>query len=102
MNVLVQFHRLAAVEFQKARTWYGRRDLRTESNFVFAVYTVVGLIASNPHIGTISDLPYRWVKTKRFKYVIYYEMTPWNSVIIFAVAHGSRRPGYWKRRINIP
>jgi plasmid stabilization system protein ParE len=101
MSVTVVFHRLAALEFGRARAWYARRDPRTESNFVFAVYTVLGSIAANPHSGTVSDSPYRWMKAKRFKYVIHYEVTPSNTVIIYAMAHGSRRPGYWKRRINI-
>lgn len=36
---------------------------------------------------------------KQFPYSVYYQVRSDNSVIIFAIAHHSRRFGYWQHRI---
>jgi plasmid stabilization system protein ParE len=41
----------------------------------------------------------RAVKLRRFPYVVVYRDFP-TSVKIVAVAHTSRKPGYWKRRLR--
>jgi hypothetical protein len=41
---------------------------------------------------------YRWVRTRRFPYILYYRLVDADEVLIVAVAHARRRPGYWLRR----
>jgi len=38
------------------------------------------------------------MRVRRFSYVLYYEVLDPTQVLIYAVAHTSRRPGYWLRR----
>jgi hypothetical protein len=45
----------------------------------------------------IFEGPYRLVRVKGFSYGILYSF---DSVIIVAVMHLHRRPGYWKSRLN--
>ncbi len=38
---------------------------------------------------------------RRYRYVIIFEILPDDEILLLAVAHGSRRSGYWlKRRTN--
>lgn len=43
----------------------------------------------------------RWLKLKRFPYLVVYRVVG-DEVVVLAVSHGSRRPGYWKPRMNDP
>jgi hypothetical protein len=45
---------------------------------------------------------FRWLMTKRFPFVLYYEIDGPLHVTIYAVAHARRRPGYWRRRARRP
>jgi hypothetical protein len=48
----------------------------------------------------MADLPQeiRWVKTHRFPYILYFYVLNDAEVLVMAVAHGSRRLGYWLKR----
>ena len=46
--------------------------------------------------------PYRWLPVQRFPYVLYYEILDPTRVRVYAVAHTSRRPGYWLQRRRCP
>jgi len=67
----VLFHRLATREFVAARRWYAQYSPATEGRFVAAVRTAVERIDANPHIGSQLQGPYRWVRTRRYPYVLY-------------------------------
>jgi hypothetical protein len=41
---------------------------------------------------------YRWRQVRQFPYNLYYKMLDPFLIRIYAVAHTSRRPGYWLRR----
>ena len=41
---------------------------------------------------------YRWVRVRRFPYVLIFRQRSRESVMVMAVANTSRRPGYWRGR----
>ena len=43
------------------------------------------------------DRPYRRKVLTRFPYVIFFRVDP-DAVVVLAVAHAKRRPGYWAER----
>ena len=45
---------------------------------------------------------YRWMRVRRFPYILYYEILDPFRVRVYAVAHTSRHPGYWLRRATRP
>lgn len=98
----VIFHRLAAREFVAARRWYARRSAAATRRFLTALATVVQAIDINPTAGSPLLGPYRWMRVPRYPYLLYYEQTGATTVKVYAVAHASRRPGYWLRRVNQP
>ena len=55
-------------------------------------------ISGEPDALPPLGIKYRWVRVSRFPYVLVFrELTP-KTVKVVAVAHTSRRPGYWRRR----
>jgi plasmid stabilization system protein ParE len=99
VNPLISFHRLAVHEFLSARRWYARRSASAEAGFVAAVETALASIRANPAIGSPTHAGCRWVKVRRYSYVIYYRLMELAELRVFAVSHSSRRPGYWRRRL---
>ena len=100
MAVLV--HRLAASELMAARRWYRRKDPALEVRFVASVLTAIQLIETTPNLGAVFLKRYRWVRTRRFPYLLYYAPLNSSTVIVYAVAHTHRRLGYWLRRMDRP
>jgi plasmid stabilization system protein ParE len=100
--VPVEFHRLATRDFVQARRHYARQDPSVEARFVAAVREAVLRAEANPYLGSPTHGSYYWVRTRRFPYVLYYEVIAPDLVRFYAVAHARRRPGYWLRRTRRP
>ncbi len=98
----VLFHRLAISELSGGFRWYARRSPRTAVRFRSAVDTALALVEANPGIGTPCFGPYRWVAVRRFSYLIYYRELTTALIVVYALAHSHRRPGYWLRRTAHP
>jgi plasmid stabilization system protein ParE len=95
----VELHEEAAVEYDAAFDWYLARSpdaaLRFDSEFDRALVE-------------IAQAPQRWVggsyNTRRFllrkfPFLLIYREKTSGEIQIVAIAHTSRRPGYWKERI---
>ena len=93
------FHPEAAVELRAAIEWYRTRSPRAGNEFVGEL---------NQAIETILQLPTRWRRVfgpwrryvlRRFPFLIVYRETS-SGIEIVAIAHGRRRPGYWRQRVG--
>ena len=97
-DVRVVFHQLAAREYRYARDWYADRAAEAAEDFCIAVDQAVSRISSDseflPKLGSV----YRWVRVRRFPYVLIFRQRSQESVMVMAVAHTSRQPGYWRGR----
>lgn len=94
----VTFHRLAAEEFRQARSLYARQSRRTALRFIQAMDAALQQIADGPERWPLYDDRHRWVKIKKFPYLLIYRPMGEDRLTVVAVAHTSRRPGYWRRR----
>ena len=94
----VLFHRLAAREYRAARDWYAARSPEVAQRFQLAVERAVNRIATNAERLPVLVRKFRWARVGRFPYVLIVHATPPDAMIVVAVAHTSRRPGYWRRR----
>lgn len=93
----VVLHPEAVDEAQAARIWYAERSQSAADSF---------LAELDYGIESISDAPERWPLfvhgTRRYLFhrfpfqIIYRVMN--DRIEVVAVAHGRRRPGYWKSR----
>lgn len=94
----VLFHRLAAAEFQGARRWYEQRSPQAAERFRKAIAPAVTNIAAGCERHPIIARDYRRVRVASFPFVLIFYRRTSGDVMIIAVAHTSRRPGYWNRR----
>jgi len=89
----------ASDELIDAIRWYEARRRGLGGEFFDAVAEMVTLIEARPEVGSGSrhDPQTRRVLVPRFPYQVVYRLTP-TEIVVVAVAHLKRRPGYWKVR----
>ncbi len=100
--MILKLHRRAEAEIREAATWYNGQTPGLGKRFLQAVHESFELLERNP--GQFAKLetasqhdPFRRLFVEGFPYLIVYEVLE-NDVFVYAVAHASRRPNYWKRR----
>jgi toxin ParE1/3/4 len=91
------FHPEAAIEFEEAAAFYESKVAGLGKSFSAEVERTVGFIQEFPDAGASVNTNLRRVLVDRFPYAIVYQRTV-DSVVIIAVAHQRRRPGYWRGR----
>ncbi len=95
---MVDLHPLAIREAQGAYRWYARRTPSSAQRFQAAFRLAIQRIEASAEQGNPYGPSYRWFRLRRFPYLLYYKIRDPQPVLIYAVAHASRRPGYWLRR----
>jgi toxin ParE1/3/4 len=97
VNQLV-LQRTAEAEFEVAVGYYDRLRAGLGGELREAVMEAFGRIRRHPQrFARYKRSPYRFCLVKRFPYVIYFGETE-DRIWVVAVAHGRRRPDYWRRR----
>jgi len=91
----------ASDEMTEAARWYEERVEGLGKRFLSEVRATVAYIRSRPEepavVSKYSPWRVRSRRVKRFPYAIIYELREKECVVV-AVAHSSRRPGYWRSR----
>ncbi len=93
-----EFHPEALEEYDEAGHFYARQQPGLELRFIVCVEEAIELILEAPHRWRPFDEDVRRCLTRVFPYGVLYTIEP-DYILIVAVAHCSREPGYWKRRI---
>ena len=93
----VLLHPAALAEAEAAVRWYRERSPKTAARFVAEISAVVDKVAAAPKRWIRGVHGTRKAKLPCFPFLIIYRESE-NAVQILAVAHGRRRPGYWKNR----
>jgi hypothetical protein len=99
----VQLHPEADTELHAAARWYEDRVLGLGDRFL--VETIEALVAIEQHPRRFARASYRTSREIRrrmlshFPYLMIYEVRASQCVVV-AVAHVSRRPGYWRDRLK--
>ena len=93
----LSFHPEAIDEAEAAAQWYRERSPQAAAQFVAELFDVFEKIHAAPQRWPRGARGTRKAKLPCFPFVVIYrELT--DGVQILAVAHGRRRPGYWKKR----
>jgi plasmid stabilization system protein ParE len=97
--VKLQVAREAEDELTAAIDWYHERDPALAMELLVEVDRTLQAIAEHPFTGPVwrGDRPYRKKVLTRFPYAIFFRVEG-ESVIVDAIAHVRRRPGYWLER----
>lgn len=93
----VEFHAEAIEELQGAANYYEERQAGLGVRFLDAVDQAIERIAGDPFAWNIVDDGIRRCLTRVFPYAILYSPEE-EFVLVLAVAHLAREPGYWRSR----
>lgn len=95
----VIFHGGARQDIEEAFAWYFERSERTAADFVLALERAVALIQEAPTSWPTRGSQCRAYLLARFPFSIIYRFDE-TQLEIVAVEHASRRPGYWRARLE--
>ncbi len=84
-------------DFDESFDWYSERSTRAAIRFANAVDAALTVVAADPERFTAVDELHRECPVRRFPFRIVYRVVE-HRVLVVAIAHAKRRPGYWKDR----
>jgi toxin ParE1/3/4 len=93
------FHQEAAAEYDAAFNWYLERSANAAFKFDAEVERALTQILDAPDRWAIGAFSTRRFLLRQFPFTLIYREHSSSSIQVVAVAHTSRRPGYWKLRI---
>ena len=94
-----EFHPDALAEYEEAACYYGGRHDRLGHCFIDEVEFTIRQILEEPLRWRVFEEDIRRCLTSRFPYAILYTVEP-DYVLIIAVMHCRREPGYWHHRLK--
>jgi toxin ParE1/3/4 len=93
------FHPEARLEYREAAAFYETRRSGLGAAFTIEVEAAIERIVRNPNSWRAIEQDVRRCLTHTFPYGILYSIES-NSILIIAVMHLHRRPGYWRERLS--
>ena len=98
VRATVRFHPAAAQEAESAYDWYETRDAIAAHSFRQEPGHAVEVVAESPLAWPRYRRSTRRYVFPLFPFSLIYRIRG-DEVEVIAVAHGRRRPGYWRSRI---
>src|ERR1700687_680877 len=94
----LRFHPQAEQEYLTALAWYHERSPIAATNFEDAFGQAIGRIKEAPQRWPIYFKGFRKYALHQLPFSIVYQDFL-SEIVVLAVAHGRRRPGYWRDRV---
>jgi toxin ParE1/3/4 len=91
------FHPEALAEYAENVQYYAEQRTEVAQAFINAVEDAVYRVRESPTRWTVLDEDVRRCLTRKFPYGVLYTIEQ-DYILILAVMHCSREPGYWKSR----
>ncbi|MBM4345009.1 MAG: type II toxin-antitoxin system RelE/ParE family toxin [Deltaproteobacteria bacterium] len=90
----------AQAELEAATVWYFERNAKIADDFQAEIVRLSGQAAAMPlaFARTAESGVVRRAVAKRFPYSVFFTETA-TGILVLAVAHAKRRPGYWLGRL---
>lgn len=95
----VQFLEIAEVELDQAIQWYAAQAPGLGDAFLIEALSAVERIARYREAWQELDRDVRRCRLNRFPYGLIYAVED-GDILVLAVAHLHRRPGYWRDRLQ--
>jgi plasmid stabilization system protein ParE len=88
----------AQEEIYEAFDWYFKRSPEAADAFLAEIGVSLEQIASRPQLYPVCTKNTRKCVLAKFPYSVIFREKD-DVILVFAVAHAKRRPGYWRGRI---
>ena len=96
-----EFHPKALLEFEEAVRFYKDRGRTLGQRFAKEIRTTVAKIIATPERWRVLEQDVHICRARVFPYAVLYTIED-DYILIVAIAHGKRRPGYWRHRLTTP
>ncbi|MBE7438562.1 MAG: type II toxin-antitoxin system RelE/ParE family toxin [Spirochaetales bacterium] len=98
MNIRIDSE--AMQELEEAAEFYASHAVQLGLDFVAMVEKGLQQIAAHPdRYPFANEIPFRCYRLGRFPFDLFYRVEE-AEIYVAAIAHQSRRPGYWKDRLK--
>src|SRR2546428_13545331 len=97
----VRFHPAAAQEAESTYDWYAARNPAAAHGFREELRQAIDAVAANPRAWARYGTRARRYVFPRYPFSLVYILRG-DAIEVVAVAHGRRRPGYWRFRLLHP
>lgn len=91
------FHSEARAELNHSVDFYEARQPKLGLEFLEEIYSTIQLIIEFPKAFPKQSKNTRKCLINRFPFAVIYQIKP-DEIFIVAIAHLSRKPGFWKKR----
>jgi len=95
----VRFHPAAAQEVESTYEWYAARNVAAAQGFREELRQAVDAVAASPQTWPRYGSRARRYVFPRYPFSLVYIVRD-ADIEVVAVAHGRRRPGYWRSRLR--
>jgi plasmid stabilization system protein ParE len=94
----LEIHPAALAELISAVSWYFERNETAAHAFAFELDRAFERVIQTPRRWPAGEHATRKFVLQRFPFAVIYRERD-NTIQVLAIAHGHRRPGYWKGRL---
>lgn len=95
----LEFHPYALAELERAKQWYDRQRHGLGESFFQEIVAAISRIQEAPIIWPEFQQGTRRFLVHRFPFALLYTQRS-NSLLVVAVMHLKRQPGYWLSRLR--
>jgi hypothetical protein len=95
----LEFHPEALAELERAKAWYDEQRLGLGESFFQEIIAAITRIRETPNTWPEYQRGTRRFLVHRFPFAVIYSQRATNLLVV-AVMHLRRRPGYWKDRLG--
>jgi plasmid stabilization system protein ParE len=97
----VEFLDAALEEAEAAAHWYAERSETAAASFADEIDAAASAIERLPNAWPVYEHGTRRFLLRRYPFSVVYHTGP-DRILVVAVAHGHRQPGYWRTRLRAP
>ena len=94
-----EFHPDARQEFRESAAYYESKRVNLGVAFTSEIESVLRHIVKAPERWPLIEEDVRRCLARRFPYGVLYTIEP-DYILILAIMHCSRKPGYWRDRLR--
>jgi len=97
MAKTIEYLSEARVDFDESFDWYAQRSVGAAIGFVSAVDEVIDQVTADPQRFPFTHGGCQYCLLNRYPFRVVFRDEP-DQLVIVAIAHAKRRPGYWHSR----